>query len=482
MPTVSTSLFRTCLAVAVLLWSSTARIDAQTAPPLTLTEAVQRAIDSNPDVLRAREQIEEFRLQVRSARSEALPTVDLIATLQRTRDPGLRNSQFFSRLGPLPAEALEPFFFGTYFYRVDVEQPVYEFGRVGHALEAARKELEGVEADVRSVENQIARDVALAYYDLLLARERRVVYESQLRTRERQLRFVTDRMELEDATRLDLLTSQVSVANLRPNIIDADNTIRVAQARLNETMGRSISTPVEPLAPLVVSDPLPALPPVAALMAVAGDLRPELRRFELDRDVLTEAHAVTRSDTLPKVTANATVGLNSFAFGNLTKPSFHNWTAGVTVRWTLFDGFKTSSAMAQFESQRRQSQFLEEAFRAALERDLERVVGDWARSLETIDVTRLTVEQASEAERVAAESFQWGAATVLDVLQSQEALQQAELSQVTANHGALTALAELKALVGLRADSPDGLLHADPADRIAVGVTLHPSTSSSLDK
>lgn len=478
----SANFLRSCLAVAVLLWGGTARMHAQTAVPLTLTQAVQLAVDSNPEVQRAREQIEEFRLQVRNARSEALPTVDLVATFQRTRDPGLRNSQFFSRLGPLPPDALNPFFFGTYFYRVDVEQPVYEFGRVGHALEGARKELEGVEADLRGVENQIARDVALAYYDLLLARERRVVFESQLRTRERQLRFVTDRMELEDATRLDLLTSQVSVANLRPNIIEADNTIRVAQARLNETLGRAIATPVESLAPLVLSDPQPTLPPVATLMAIAAELRPELRRFKLDRDVLTEASAVTRSDTLPKVTANATLGVNSFAFGNLTKPTFHNWTVGVTARWTLFDGFKTSSAMAQFESQRRQSQFLEEAFRAELERELERVVGDWARSLETLDVTQLTVEQAGEAERVATESFQWGAATVLDVLQSQEALQQAELSNVTASHGALTALAELKALVGLRADSPHGLLLADPADRIAAGVAARPSSSSSVDQ
>jgi len=466
---------RTCALVALALGSTPPRAIAQVAsPPLTLVDAIALAVESNPDVRRAREQIEEFRLQVRNARSEALPTVDLVATFQRTRDPGLRNSQFFSRLGPLPAEALNPFFFGTYFYRVDVEQPIYEFGRVGHALEAARKELEGVHADLRAVENRIARDVAFAYYDLLLARERRAVFESQLRTRERQAAFVRARLELEDATRLDMLTSEVALANLRPEIIAADNTIRVAGARLNETLGRAVSSVVGPLDVLAVPDTMPTIPDVAALKDIAVELRPEIQRFGLDRAVLGEARAVTRADTLPKITANATVGLNSFAFGNLTKPSFHNWTTGVTVRWTLFDGFKTASTMAQFESQRRQSQHLEQAFMAELERELERVVGDWERSLETMDVTMLTVSQAREAERVAEESFQFGAATVLDVLTAQQALQQSELNRVTANHGALTALADLKTIVGLRADAPDSLLTADPMQRIAAVIAREP--------
>ena len=52
-----------------------------------------------------------------------------------------------------------------------LEQPIFQFGRVGHVLEAARRELEGVEADIQTVENRVAFDVSRAYYDLLFARE-----------------------------------------------------------------------------------------------------------------------------------------------------------------------------------------------------------------------------------------------------------------------------------------------------------------------
>ena len=151
-----------CLTAAV---AQPVQAQAQSAAPaLTLRDAIEGALEENPDVRRAREQLEEFRLQVRAIRADALPTLDFAGTLQRTRDPGLRNSPFFSRLAggdePLPPGTLDAFHFGTYFYQFELEQPIYRFGRVSHALAAARDELEGVRVDVRGVENDVALNVA----------------------------------------------------------------------------------------------------------------------------------------------------------------------------------------------------------------------------------------------------------------------------------------------------------------------------------
>ena len=79
-----------------------------------------------------------------------------------------------------------------------------------------------------------------------------------------------------------------------------------------------------------------------------------------------------------------------------------------------------------------------------------------------IEVTTLTVEQAREAERVAEESLKWGAATTLDLIQATLSLRQAELNQTTAAHDALVALAEMKYLVGYRADAPNTTIEAPP--------------------
>jgi outer membrane protein TolC len=434
---------------------------------MSLSAALDLAMRENPEVRFAREQVQEFGLRVREVRADALPNVELVGTLQRTRDPGLRNSPFFSRLTEsgeaLPPGALSAFYFSTYLYQVTVEQPLYRFGRVGHALEAARQELQGVETDVQAVETRVAFDVARTYYDYLFAREQRAVLESEREARERQLRQVRDRLELGEATRLEQLQAEVAVANLRPEVLTADNAIRVALTNLNAALGRGALEPFEPADALTVLPELPDLPGVGALLELAAEQRPELRRYRLTRRALEEAEGVTRTDTLPEISARANVGINSFRFDNLVRPALHGWTAAVDVRWTLFDGHRTSATIGRLQSQRRQSELDEAAFRARLAANLERATGNWRQAVETAEAAALAVDQAREARRVADELFELGAATFLEVLDAARALRQAELVRLQAAHAALSALAEVKTLVGFRPDASHTVLASGAA-------------------
>jgi HAE1 family hydrophobic/amphiphilic exporter-1 len=421
---------------------------------------VDIALGRNPTVGRARETITEFDLQVREVRAEALPQLDLTMWAQKFRDPGLRNSPAFGDLPEfLPPEALGPYTFNDYAYTFRLEQPIYTFGRVRGALDAAREQLSAVKEGVRSVESVIARDAAVAYYDLLLARERLAVFESERASRERQLEQVKDRLSLEDATRLDVLNAEVALANLRPQILGARNEVAVSLARLNEVLNRPIDEPLELLDALKLPDPLPVLPGYRVLLEQASRTRPELLAFAHSRRVLEAGQKVTRADTLPEISAAGTIGTSSFDVSNLTDPSFRNWSVGVFLKWKLFDGFRTSSAVARLESQVRQNRLEEAAFRNALAREVERSSGEWKRGIEAIEAAELASEQAREAQRLAEESYKWGAASVLQILEAERSVRQAELSKAESYYVALTALADVKFLVGLRPDAP---LHLAP--------------------
>ncbi|HEY7818350.1 MAG TPA: TolC family protein, partial [Vicinamibacteria bacterium] len=180
----------------------------------TIAEAVEVALGLNPEVLSERERTTELRELVREARSEALPQVSANFAWRQNRDPGLRNSPFFSRIledeggGGFPPEALEAFFFANYIWSFEVSQPVYTFGRVSSAMRAAKEERTGVELDVRGVENRIAYDVVRACYAYLLAQKNLEVLEGERASRQRQLDQVQVRFEVEDATRLDVLRAR----------------------------------------------------------------------------------------------------------------------------------------------------------------------------------------------------------------------------------------------------------------------------------
>ena len=128
----------------------------------TLNQAVALALAVNPEVLAVREKTEEFGQAVREARAEALPQVDAMLTWRKTRDPGLRNSNspFFNELDPdqFPLEAFDAFFYTNYLWNIEVSQPIFTFGRVSNAMNAAREERGGVNLDVQGIENRISYD------------------------------------------------------------------------------------------------------------------------------------------------------------------------------------------------------------------------------------------------------------------------------------------------------------------------------------
>lgn len=432
----------------------------------TLNQAVALALAVHPEVLAVREKTEEFGQAVREARAEALPQLDAVLTWRRTRDPGLSNSPFFTRFAGggdgqgLPSEAFDAFFFTNYLWNIEVSQPIFTFGRVSNAMNAAREERGGVNLDVQGVENRVSYDTVRAAYAFLLAKHNLRVLETESQSRQRQLDQVQVRFDLQDATKLDLLRARVTLANLKPEILAADNNLQVALASVNNTLGRPVDAPIEVLAELTRPDPIPNVMRAEALLEIAGQYRPELRRFAVDRKVLDARVGIAKSALLPQIRATAGFGVNTFGAANVSDLSLHTWNAGVVFDWRLFDGHRTHSQVAGLRSQKTQSDYDERTFRNALSVSLKQAHGTWTRALEALEVTTLTVEQAREAERVAEESMKWGAATTLDVLQATLSLRQAELNRTTAAHDGLVALAEMKYLVGFKADAPNSTIEA----------------------
>jgi outer membrane protein TolC len=438
---------------------------ADSAGPLDLTTAVEAALGANPEILRSREVVEEAREIKREVTAEAFPQVTFEVNTFRFRDPGILNDPNFQTLEDLPAdqssdgtsflpeEVFQPIQIDQYGYALTVEQPVFTWGRVPGARRVARRALDGVKLDVEETELDVARRVALAFHGLQLARHRLEVFEAERTSREAQVRRAQDLLETGAGTRLDLLRARVELANLEPRILQARQEGAQARARLNEAMGRPVDQPVEIDGPDLTAGTAPP-PAPGTLQQMAEARRPALRKFPVDRYLLEQQAKIARADLRPQLNFEGSYGSTSFDYDNLTDPDFRSWRLGLTASWTLFDGLRTPARVAQFHSRVSQNQLEENGFRLALAREIETALGDWREATAARAASKRAVEQAREARRVAEESYTWGAATSLDVLDAQRALREAELSLARAVHDQAVALVSLKFLAGVRADHP----------------------------
>ena len=133
----------------------------------TIFQAVDVASALHPEVRLNRERLAEFPSLVREARSPYLPQLDLNLQFAQTRDPGFRNSPFFSRLiddpGSSPFGGADAgdfggaFTFGTYLWNFQASQVLWSFG-LRPALRGVDVGRLRVEADLEEVQNRIARD------------------------------------------------------------------------------------------------------------------------------------------------------------------------------------------------------------------------------------------------------------------------------------------------------------------------------------
>ncbi len=436
----------------------------------TIAQAVEVATVLHPEVRRRREQLAEYPSLVRAERAEYLPQLDLTLQAAQTRDPGFRNSPFFSRLledptagGPPgfgdadPADFGGAFTFGTYLWNFDLRQTVWSF-RFRPAMRGVELGRDLAATDLAEAENRIARDTATRLYAYLLGERTQAVLESALGTRERSLELAQERLELGAGARLEVLRERVAVSRLRRQLADADEALRVERAGINALVGREQDREIEVLDALELPDPLPRVLPPAALMEIAGLRRPQLRRHRLDRDLLTTRRELDAADALPVLRANASYGINTFTVENTYDLDLHNWNAGVTLTWNLFDGLGRRSRAASLRSQQTQSEWEQNEFESTLEVFLHQAAANWNGALAALEEATLALEEAAEAQRVAEAEREAGAGTAFFVQEAEQARREVELELARNTHDALAALAEMKFLVGYPAHAPHSVI------------------------
>ena len=441
----------------------------------TIAQAVEVATVLHPEVRRRRERLGEFPSLVGAERAEYLPQLDLTLQAAQTRDPGFRNSPFFSRLlddpsaggdaspfgGADPSTFGGAFTFGTYLWNFQLQQTLWSF-RFRPAMRGVGLGRDLAATDLAEAENRIARDTAARLYAYLLGERTRAVLESALETRERSLELARDRLELGAGARLEVLRERVAVSRLRRQLADAEDALRVERAGINALVGREQDRAIEVLDALELPDPLPRVLPPAALMEIAGLRRPQLRRYRLDRDLLTTQRELVAADSLPVLQANASYGINTFTVDNTYDLELHNWNAGVTLTWSLFDGLGRRSRAASLRSQETQSEWEQNEFESTLEVLLRQASADWNGALAALEEATLALEEATEAQRVAEAERDAGAATAFLVREAVQARREVELELAQNTHDALAALAEMKYLVGYPAHAPHSVI-ADTA-------------------
>jgi len=402
------------------------------------------ALELNPDISIAVQQLAVSEAMVREARGGFLPSAFAEATYRRIDEPptvSINDVPF-----ELP-EGLDSFDISpTESYRAGfrAEQTLFAGGRIFNSYRAAQSGSAVATHNLEAVRNLLAFRVKEAYYTVLVTRRLREVAEQASARLDAHLRDVTGYFEVGLVARVDLLRTEVEKAETDRQVNLTQNETDLAEAGFNNLLNRSLDTPV------VLEDVLTYTPTTMTIedaTARALEERPELEAVAAQAMAAERNLAAVKGEYLPTVAATGTYAWHKGTELEIEDEDWH-WTVGLSGQLTLWDGAAREARVARANAdQRRAASELEKAHDGvALEvrqaylrmRDAEK----------NIAVAEKAVASADESYRISKLRYETGAGTNTEVLDAHTALVQAEGNHYQALYDYDVAVAKLRYAMG----------------------------------
>jgi outer membrane protein len=414
---------------------------------LTLEEAVALALERNQQVLIARAQSDILKGRYREVRAQALPSLTFNGSALRWRDPSFLNSSSFDKIPAEFRNALQVIPANLFDYNVSVSQPLYTSGKVGTALKLASLESEGVGVDRAQVEQEIRLRVIRAFYDLILAERLLEVSRAAVELRQKHLEMARTRYTAGVATEVDVLRSQVSVANAQPELIRSENSVRHARSVLNNLLVRPVDYPTVALGELTFV-PRPKEDAQQIVRQAVGH-RPELQRLRIDELEAESQKKLANAENRLRVDFNGQYGFSARDPSNLWNHDFSRWMFTLSVALPIFDGGRRAGLFQQAVAQRKVAELARSEQENAVRLEVQTALDELERAEKTVEAARLNVREAERVLTMTEDNYRYGAATTLDVLDAQAALTAARWNLLQGLHDHVLARAQLRWVTGV---------------------------------
>ena len=411
---------------------------------LTLEESIELALSQNPYHLATEKRVEAAQNRVREAVAYFLPTFE--AQGLNTLDEKLFELELPSLI-PGDAPRKVPFdFTKDYQFTLQFSVPLYTSGRLMSGLRQAQNNLRSTEEYVRQSQHNTVFNTKRAFYGVLLAREFVKVAEEAVEVATDHFRNVQSLYEVGMASKFDLLRSEVELANLKPQLIKARNSLNVAELSLKTLLGLELSQPIEIKGDLSYQ---PAAPDLEDCLIKAVQNRPEIGQLKYQKGVAQELGKLARASRFPTLAIAGTYNLwaDKFNFSSETWQSFY--TINLVLSVPLFGGFSSYAREAQSKAAIKELDLTLKGLEDTIKFEVRQAILNLDEARESLLSQEKNVEQAQESLRIAELNYSEGLATSLDVSSVQALLTQAKTNYSQALYDYVLSIAELDKAMGV---------------------------------
>ena len=416
-----------------------------------LDRMVGEALAYNTDLRFAIARVDEARAALGISRADQVPGVSANASASRNRA-----SQ--ESVLPIPP-GVDPEY-SNYRATLNASYEIDFWGKYRRATEAARAELLAAQSSREAVRLTLITDVARGYFNLRALDAQVAVTRRTISTRLASTALQRMRFEAGVASEFDLRQVEAQTAQALALLPAFERSLAQQETALAVLLGQSprtiVTVPVERGAAIDALTLPPAVP--AGLPSDILARRPDVRQAEQQLIAANARIGQAKAAYFPSISLTAFLGSDSASLSDLFSASARVWQVGGSAAQTVFDAGRTGQQVEQARAREQQllasyASAIQNAFKDTLDA---LVAQRTAREALDAEQTRVTALQSSY--RLAQLRYDNGVSSLLDVLDVERGLLDAQLNRVEAQRAQLAATADLfKALGG----GWDGVLGAE---------------------
>src|SRR5690554_1219106 len=457
--------------------STITTVNAQQADSLKidLNTALEIALSENPTVKVADMEIEKKQYAKKSAYGALMPQVDLIGQYQRAIkrqtvyfddgfgfgggdvDPGDYTQEERQILGVLnklmmpdpetSGEGIQMGRFNVWSAGMNVSLPI--------VMPSLWKNIQMSDVDIHIAMEQargsrinLVNQVKKSFFSLLLAQDSYGVFKKTYETDSINLENIRNRYNQGVVAEYDVITADVRLKSLIPNILQSENMMKIAELQLKMLMGVDGDVPLKIVGSLDEYEQtmFEAIVPADTSLLHNSDIK----QFDLQAKQAQNAYEMQKLQYAP--TLVSTFNWTYMSQNNDFRFSHYRWDPysmlGFTLQIPIFSGGQRYHNVKQSEIQLWQLQEQRKDIERGLKLSIKNNFDLIHKNIEQVVATQSSVEQARKGHEITLKRYETGMGTIVDVNAAALAVLNAELQNRNAIYDYLAAKADLEKVIG----------------------------------
>jgi outer membrane protein len=433
---------------------------------LTIEEAIDLALKNNRDITIAALNVNKSEAAVDEAFGYALPTVDVSANFSHfLQKPKMSFPDFESLLtnatysilfdeGVLPQDdnKFRPMdnklqsFAQTNNYEASIQLTQTLFNSaVFRGIGTSQIYLDLSKEEQKRIVSEIVLNVKKAFYGVLLTKHLYEITESSFINAQNNLKNVQAYQTEGMVSEFDLLQSEVRVENIRPLLLQMENTLKNSKEILKILLGIKQDEEIDVSGELIYE--VTVIPKQEETISAALNKNYSLNSLKLKREVDAAFIDLDRAEYWP-----ALYGFANYSYaGSSDNLKFNNYSSsmvGLTFQINLFMGGQTKKRIEQAEINVRQTEQQIGQLKDFVSTQIKLKINELNRVQSLVEAQERNVNLAVRAHEIALIRYKEGTGNQLEVENADIALRQARTNRLQTIYDFIIAKSELEQLIG----------------------------------